>query len=173
MIAETILNLLRADRFAALRGSAVSGRLPLREGLLNDLFTQVRRERDLPTRRLEIRLLPDNRFTLYLQPQVGFFHPNVKLDFELSGEVDFRGDGLLTLRSLGFLGGPTAQLVRTVLLRAMKLPDPAVTVEGNTLRIHVREALIALDAGELADLIRVLQFTTRPGILYVLFGISI
>jgi hypothetical protein len=170
---DSLLQKIRSDSFAALRGAVVTGRLPVREPILNQILTLVRQERDLPTKRLEIRLQDGNQFTVFLQPQIGFLWPQVKLDFEIIPEVNFQTDGRLTLRSLGFLGGPTAQLLRTVLLRALKLPNECVIVEGNLIHIAVREALNVRGATDIAVLFRSLQLATRSGVLYIAFHLSV
>ena len=165
----SVFSQIKADRFAAVRGAMVTGRLPLKETVVNEILAAMLRERDTPVKQMEMRFQAGGRFTLHLTPKVLFFTPQIKLDFDIEPEVNFRGDGTLQLRSLGLLGGPTAGLVRNVLLRVLKLPANSIAVSGSVVKINLRDALIERGAGEYVPLLYLVRLSTRPGALIVAF----
>ena len=170
MLTEIVLK-QRRERFAALRGAVLQGRLPVRESLLQPLLREAVRNSGGKLHHLRIAILDANRFTVDATVAVLFFQKNVRLQLRIDPVVDFAVSPLMKVHILESQGIPG--FVLEFLLNLLPFPE-SIDILPKMVTINLKTALTRRKLDEFVPMMKRFALSTTPGCATIefLFGID-
>jgi hypothetical protein len=161
-----ILHKQRDLGFPAFAGAEVTVRLPLREGLLNQIIARFAFANGPigPVKTLSVRLLSQNRVSVTVGLDHFLLPKTVQIDGALSPTVDFASDPrlLILLAPSGIIG-----MVFKIILGSREDLKSFLTVSGDRIFVDLRKLMLNSGIADLAPLVRSLRFAGETGVLLI------
>ena len=167
-----ILEQQRKNGFAGFRGASVKGRLPIREGILNDLIGESQAKKSGKSFRINrLSIWDNNILALNVTVEKWMFSKTLTLELAIEPIIDFPRSPFLKIspaRSLGLLGP-----VLDIALNAINLPGAITVSAGQNISVNLKALLEKAGQAEIVPLIQGLGVTTEPGVLYLGFNLGV
>jgi hypothetical protein len=167
-----ILERQRQNGYAGFRGTSIKGRLPIREGLLNELIREGQAKKGGGSFRINQLSIQDNNIlALNVTVEKWLFSKTLTIALAIDPIIDFPRSPFLKIRpaqSLGLLG-----TVIEIALTAINLPGAITVSPGQNIAVNLKAVLESAGRADLVPLIQGLGVTTQPGVLYLDFRLGI
>jgi hypothetical protein len=167
-----ILERQRQNGYAGFRGASIKGRLPIREGLLNQLILEGQAKKAGKSFRINQLAIRDNNIlALNVTVEKWLFSKTLTLELAIDPIIDFPRSPFLKIRpaqSLGLLG-TVIEIAQT----AINLPGAITVSPGQNIAVNLKAVLESAGRADLIPLIQGLGVTTEPGILYLDFRLAV
>lgn len=164
---ERLFQQQRAEGFGALRGTNVSGSVPVRDSLVNAALQDRIRSGKLPVKQGTIAFLGGGRVAVEATIKAFFLSPTVRLDLQFPASVDVTRDPVIRIG----VSGPIAPLLPLVSAIG-KLPE-GVTIGGGQITADLRALLTQRGYADLLPYLRRLTFGGERGTLAIGFEVRI
>lgn len=167
-----ILGQQRKNGFAGFRGASVKGRLPIREGILNELILEGQAKKGGKSFRINrLSIWDNNILALNVTVEKWLFSKTLTLELAIDPIIDFPRSPFLKIspaKSLGLLGP-----VLDIALNAINLPGAITVTAGQNIAVNLRSLLESGGQSAIVPLIQGLGVTTEPGVLYLDFRLAV
>lgn len=158
--------------YAGFRGASIKGRLPIREGILNDLILEGQAKKSGKSFRINrLSIWDNNILALNVTVEKWMFSKTLTLELAIDPIIDFPRSSFLKIspaRSLGLLGP-----VLDIALTAINLPGAITVSPGQNIAVNLKALLESGGRADLVPLIQGLGVTTEPGVLYLDFRLAV
>jgi hypothetical protein len=167
-----ILERQQQNGYAGFQGASIKGRLPIREGILNDLILEGQAKKSGKSFRINrLSILDNNILALNATVEKWMFSKNLTLELAIDPIIDFPRSPYLKIRparSLGLLGP-----VLDIALNAINLPGAITVTAGQNISVNLRALLESGGRTDIIPLIQGLGVVTEPGVLYLDFRLGV
>lgn len=157
---KEILQKLRAERFAGIRGASLYGRLPLQEHLLQPVLQEAVRNSNGKITRLILSIREGNILIVETTVALLFFRKDIRLRLRIDPVVDFAVSPLLRIHIDESQGIP--RFVLDFLLKMLPFPE-SITVHPRLIVINLKVALTRRNLHEFVPLVKRLALSTQRG----------
>jgi hypothetical protein len=167
MLAELIAR-QRTGGFRGIAGAAVRGRVPLREGFLNDCVKAAMADRpageSVTVNRVSI--LDNNVLVVNVTVKKWLFSQTLSLELAIDPIVDVPRDPFVRLRLIraGVLG---------MLAEIFGKMPPYMSLAANVCTIDLRKALLHFGAAEVTPFLQYIGITTTSGVVSLEFRLAV
>lgn len=161
----------RQNNFADFKGAAITGTIPLREALVNELALEAVRQNNDKLKGLQVSFLDNNLIHIKVTVKIFIATPTLDLAVQVENRQNNQGAPILRLQVTP-LGGGLLDTFLPVLLGMIPVPE-SVTVSGRQVDINLHTVFTRRGMHEIAALIKLLQLRVRRGIAEIDFGLKV
>jgi hypothetical protein len=170
ILRERVRSLLGIE-LEELKGTRLSGEIPLTNAVVNHLIAARLAEAPLPISAARVDALEGNAVGIRIVPSARLI-PAIRLLARIERQPDFPDYPVLRLRWSIQGAGALSRLVAPMIAKFTSLP-PGVGLEADLVTVDVRELLVARGFGDIIEYVAGVRIDTRPGVFVVRFEVGI